>query len=73
MQSLLDGVNSDDSLEHHFLAGPAGKWLQVTPADSKMDALLGPVDKARMTVLFTTRVYQLCFVSNTPSCRAVYW
>ena len=54
LQLLLDGVNSGDSLKHRSLAGLGGKWLEVTPADSKMDAILGPVDKARMTVSLAT-------------------
>ena len=66
LQSLVDGVNSDDSLKHRSLAGPGGKWLEITPADSKMDALLGPVDEARMTVSLTTRVYQLYVLYPIP-------
>ena len=61
------------TLKHRSLAGSGGKWLEVIPADSKMDALLGPIDEARMTVSLATRVYQLYFVSNTPSHRAVYY
>ena len=57
-QSLLEGITCDETLKHRCL-GPGGKWLEVTPADSRMDALLGPIDEARLTVSLTTRVYQL--------------
>ena len=44
-QSLLEAINSDESLNHRCLIGPGGKWIEITPADSKMDVLLGPVDR----------------------------
>ena len=40
------------TLKHLSLAGPGGKLLEVTPADSKMDI---PIDEeARMTVSLAT-------------------